>query len=175
MADRFVGVVSLPAVGGLGVDDPGPRPSLALPFTCGERWQLTTYQSHNPEDRKLDLFRVGGTTRGSVVRASAPGRVRQLVRPGGVKVDHGGRWYTLYLHMDGVTVTPGQEIAAGQEIGRVGSVGTHVAHLHYEQLFDANGDGNARTPEIVGPVLAGVAYHLTGDGPFPVVRSANAC
>ncbi len=159
----------------LGVDDPGPRPAFALPFGCGERWRLSTYSGHNPDDMKLDMFRVDGTTQDSVVRASAPGRVHQLVRPGGVKIDHGGRWYTLYLHMDGISVEPGDEVEEGQAIGRVGSVGTHTAHLHYEQLFDEAGDGNARPPDIVRPVLEGETYRLSPDGPFPVVRSANAC
>jgi murein DD-endopeptidase MepM/ murein hydrolase activator NlpD len=168
----------LPYVGdvtGFGVDEPGPRPAFALPFGCGQRWRLSTYSGHNPDDMKLDMFRVDGATRGSVVRASAAGRVRQLARPGGVKIDHGGRWYTLYLHMDGISVQPGDEIGAGQPIGRVGSVGTHTAHLHYEQLFDEAGDGNARPPDIVRPVLQGEAYRLSPDGPFPVVRSTNNC
>ncbi|WP_202805951.1 M23 family metallopeptidase [Actinopolymorpha alba] len=168
----------LPRLGpleGFGVDEPGPRPDFKLPFACGQRWRISTYRGHNPDEMKLDMFRSGGTTGGAVVRASAPGRVRQLVSPGGVKIDHGGRWYTLYLHMDDITVRPGQEIAQGQEIGRVGAVGTRVAHLHYEQLFDANGDGNARTPEMVHPVLEGVPYQLQPGGPFPVVRSTNAC
>lgn len=174
-ADRWFGAGPLGVVAGLRVDDPGPRPAFTLPFTCGERWRLSTYRGHNPDDMKLDLFRVDGSTEGSVVRASAPGRVRQLVRPGGVKIDHGGRWYTLSLHMDAITVSPGDEVAAGTPIGRVGAVGTHVAHLHYEQLYDSNGDGNARTPEMVGPVLETEAYRLGPDGPFPVVRSTNAC
>lgn len=175
--DRWWGL-TLPGLGrftSLGVDEPGPRPAFHLPFTCGERWQLTTYASHNPEDKKLDMFHVGGETAGAVVRASAPGRVRQLVRPGGVKIDHGGRWYTLYLHMDSISVDVGDEIAQGQEIGRVGSVGTRVAHLHYEQLFDQNGDGNARTWEIVHPVIQGERYSLTADSDFPVVESTNGC
>ncbi|MGH3487841.1 MAG: M23 family metallopeptidase [Actinopolymorphaceae bacterium] len=174
--DRWFGVgVSLGPIPGLTVDDPGPRPRFALPFTCGQRWRLSTYRGHNPDESKIDMFRMDGTTRGAVVRASAAGEVRQLVRPGGVKIDHGGRWYTLYLHMDDISVGPGDEVTRGQPIGRVGAVGTQAAHLHYEQLFDANGDGNARTPEIVPPVVQGAARALSPDGPFPVVRSTNGC
>jgi Peptidase family M23 len=174
--DRWFGVgVSLGPIPGLTVDDPGPRPRFALPFTCGQRWRLSTYRGHNPDESKIDMFRMDGTTRGAVVRASASGEVRQLVRPGGVKIDHGGRWYTLYLHMDDISVGPGDEVTRGQPIGRVGAVGTQAAHLHYEQLFDANGDGNARTPEIVPPVVQGAARALSPDGPFPVVRSTNGC
>lgn len=175
VADRWFGV-SVPGSRWITrVDEPGPRPAFKLPFTCGERWRLSTYRGHNPDDMKLDMFRIDGPTKGALVRASAPGRVRQLVRPGGVKIDHGGRWYTLYLHMTDITVVPGEEVAQGQVIGRVGAVGTHTAHLHYEQLFDQNGDGNARTWEMVHPVVEGVRHSLHPDGPFPVVRSTNAC
>lgn len=169
------GLPSLGPIGGLGVDEPGPRPNFTMPFACGQRWRLSTYRGHDPDDMKLDLFRIGGTTRGAIVRATAPGRVRQLVDPGGVKIDHGGRWYTLSLHMDHIAVEPGQEVVQGQEIGRVGSVGTQAAHLHYEQLYDENADGNARTWEMVHPVIQGVPYQLSPGGPFPVVRSTNAC
>jgi murein DD-endopeptidase MepM/ murein hydrolase activator NlpD len=92
-----------------------------------------------------------------------------------VKIDHGGRWYTLYLHMDDIAVSPGDEVSKGQPIGRVGAVGTQSAHLHYEQLFDKNGDGNARSPEIVPSVIQGIGRRLSPDGPFPVVRSTNGC
>jgi murein DD-endopeptidase MepM/ murein hydrolase activator NlpD len=158
-----------------GPDEPGPRPDFRLPFACGERWRMTTYEGHNPEHKKLDMYRRGGTTRGSVVRASAAGEVIFLPNPGGVKIDHGGRWNTLYLHMDQISVSVGDQVEAGQEIGRVGSVGTSVAHLHYEQLFDDDGDGWARTSEMVYPVIQGKEYRLDADDEFPVVTSTNAC
>lgn len=156
-------------------DEPGPRPAFRLPFACGERWQLTTYENHNPEDKKLDMYRVDGETAGSVVRASAAGEVILLPRPGGVKIDHGGRWNTLYLHMDRIDVEVGQWVERGQAIGRVGSVGTQVAHLHYEQLFDRDGDGWARTSEMVHPIIQGEEYRLDASDEFPVVTSRNQC
>ncbi|HEY8455927.1 MAG TPA: M23 family metallopeptidase [Actinopolymorphaceae bacterium] len=175
LADRWLGTSILGRLTGVGVDEPGPRPNFSLPFTCGQRWRLSTYRGHDPDDMKLDMFRMDGPTEGVLVRASAAGRVRQLVYPGGVKIDHGGRWYTLYLHMTDIRVRPGDEVVRGQPIGRVGSVGTHAAHLHYEQLFDQSGDGNARTWEMVHPVIQGKKYQLSPDGPFPVVRSTNGC
>ncbi|REF36101.1 M23 family metallopeptidase [Thermasporomyces composti] len=175
VADRWFGVGVPGSQWFSRVDEPGPRPAFKLPFTCGERWRLSTYRGHNPDEKKLDMFRMDGPTEGAPVRASAPGRVRQLVRPGGVKIDHGGRWYTLYLHMTDISVRPGEEVVQGQVIGRVGAVGTHTAHLHYEQLFDQDGDGNARTWEMVHSVLEGQRLNLSPDGPFPVLRSTNAC
>jgi murein DD-endopeptidase MepM/ murein hydrolase activator NlpD len=151
------------------------RPAFQMPFACGENWRLSTYKGHNPEDKKLDYFRQGGPTEGGTVVASAAGEVRRLVRPGGVKLYHGKGWYTLYLHMDGIRVEPGQQVAAGQPIGSVGAVGTRVAHLHYEQLFDSDADGDAPPPEIVHPVIQGKEYSLDADNPFPTVTSTNAC
>jgi hypothetical protein len=52
-------------------------------------------------------------------------------------------------------------------------VGTHTAHLHYEQLFDSNGDHDGENDEIVNPVIHGTEYHLNPSGPFPNVTSNN--
>lgn len=41
-------------------------------------------------------------------------------------------WYTLYLHMDKVSVEVGQKLTKGQEIGEIGDVGTDMGpHLHF--------------------------------------------
>lgn len=168
--------------GGLTVPIPGlysvsweARPDFTLPFACGEQWRLTTYRGHNPDDMKVDMYRMDGQTRGSVVRASAPGRVKQLVHPGGVKIDHGEGWYTLSLHMEEISVDVGVELERGDPIGFVGSVTTSVAHLHYEQLFDADAKGNARPPDMVHPIVQGVEYRLHPDDEFPVVESSDGC
>lgn len=159
------------------VDEPGPRPEFALPFACGEQWRLSTYAGHNPDDKKVDMYRLDGDTEGGVVRASADGVVDRLTEPGGVKIDHGGRWYTLYLHMTDIRVEQGEELTAGQPIGRVGAVGTSAAHLHYEQINDANGDGWASTPgEIVTPVIQGERYELApNQDAWPELTSTNSC
>ena len=52
-----------------------------------------------------------------------------------ITVDHGGGVVTRYAHMfnDGVLVRVGQQVAAGQQIARVGSNGVGTAcHLHFE-------------------------------------------
>lgn len=191
----LVGVLGVAAVGtvaylsrdywwpeGLVVPIPGlyevsreERPNFTMPFACGEQWRLTTYANHNPDDMKLDMYRVDGQTQGAVVRASAPGRVHQLVHPGGVKIHHGHGWYTLSLHMEPVTVEVGQELQRGDPIGEVGAVATSVAHLHYEQLFDADGKGNARPRDMVHPIVQGTEYRLHPDDEFPVVTSETGC
>ncbi len=50
-------------------------------------------------------------------------------------VDHGYGFQTLYAHMQGVNVRPGQRVSRGQQIGTVGSSGmSSGSHLHYEVI-----------------------------------------
>jgi len=54
-----------------------------------------------------------------------------------VIIDHGNKISTLYGHMSSRAVTEGQEILAGQNIGRVGSTGWSTGpHLHFEVRKD---------------------------------------
>ncbi|MGX1268387.1 M23 family metallopeptidase [Streptomyces phaeoluteigriseus] len=151
------------------------RPDFRLPFACGETWQLQTYQGHAPDDKKLDMYRVGGPTLGASVVASAAGTVTELFEPGGLEINHGGGWFSVYLHMDRIDVRLGQQVSSGTPLGRLGLVGTTSAHLHYEQLYDTNGDNDGETDEMVHPVLQGTEYRLSPSGPFPQVTSTNAC
>jgi hypothetical protein len=132
---------------------PGPRPLFQLPVACGEIWRLSTYPGH--DDFDVDLFPTEGESWGRPVLASAGGTVtesgingalggRTPENPNGpkgrgggywVKIDHGGRWETQYLHMlEPPLVEVGDDVAPGQQIGKVGSTGNSGApHLHYEQ------------------------------------------
>jgi len=50
-----------------------------------------------------------------------------------VMIDHGNGFVTLYAHMSEIYVTPGQPIAKGQAIGRMGCTGRCTGtHLHFE-------------------------------------------
>lgn len=132
---------------------PGPRPPFQLPVACGETWRLGTYPGH--DDYDVDLFPTRGEAWGRPVLASAAGTVVEAGingslggrtpdnprgprgRGGGywVKLDHGGRWETQYLHLlEAPLVREGQRVAGGEQLGRVGSTGNSGApHLHYEQ------------------------------------------
>ncbi|MBB5723429.1 MULTISPECIES: M23 family metallopeptidase [Alphaproteobacteria] len=82
-------------------------------------------------------------TRGTPVKATAPGRVSFIGRRGGygrvVEIAHGSATLTRYAHLSEVpdTLEQGQRVMAGDMIGRVGATGTATGpNLHYEVLVD---------------------------------------
>jgi hypothetical protein len=116
--------------------EPGPfrRPVeggyVTSPF--GERREFSTggSESHIGTD-------FGGLPEGTPVYAAARGRVvfaREFVIRGNfVCIDHGRGLFTLYNHMSALTVTEGQTVEAGQQIGAIGQSGVATGpHLHFE-------------------------------------------
>ncbi|RVU16607.1 M23 family metallopeptidase [Methylobacterium oryzihabitans] len=80
---------------------------------------------------------------GAAARAAAAGTVVAAEYSGGygnmVEVDHGHGISTRYAHLSAIGVAPGQGVAAGQVVGRVGSTGRSTApHLHYETRIDGD-------------------------------------
>lgn len=59
-----------------------------------------------------------------------------------VVVDHGNGMSTLYAHMSALTVSAGQMVSEGQQVGQVGSTGSSTGpHLHFEvRINGANVD-----------------------------------
>lgn len=54
-----------------------------------------------------------------------------------VMIDHGNGKISIYGHLSGVTVSPGQTVQAGQLIGYVGSTGYSTGpHLHFEMRYN---------------------------------------
>jgi murein DD-endopeptidase MepM/ murein hydrolase activator NlpD len=54
-----------------------------------------------------------------------------------VVVEHDGGVRTRYAHLSAVTVQPGQQLAEGEVLGRVGRSGRATGpHLHFEVLKD---------------------------------------
>ena len=50
-----------------------------------------------------------------------------------VLIDHGYGFQTLYAHLSGVAVKPGQKVKRGEKVGYVGATGlAQGVHLHYE-------------------------------------------
>lgn len=86
---------------------------------------------------------------GTVVKAVAKGRVDYTSDDYAsygeiVIVNHGDSYYTLYAHLSEISVAVGQELSAGQTIGRSGDTGSlKGAILH----FEVRRGGTALNPE----------------------------
>jgi len=78
-----------------------------------------------------------GSPDGTPVHAPADGRVVKAAMANGygreIDIDHGNGIVTVYGHLKGFNVVPGQMVVKGQVIGFVGHSGrTTGSHLHYE-------------------------------------------
>jgi murein DD-endopeptidase MepM/ murein hydrolase activator NlpD len=84
---------------------------------------------------------------GTPIVAAAAGTVVSMNSSGAaygihVVLKHADGVYTLYAHMSASTVSMGQSVAAGQQVGNVGSTGTSSGpHLHFEVRNDPTGFG----------------------------------
>jgi len=81
---------------------------------------------------------------GQDIQAAGSGRVVSAGTEGNygetVVIEHAGGLRTRYAHLSAASVTPGQEVAAGQVVGRAGRSGRATAtHLHFE-VTTATGD-----------------------------------
>jgi murein DD-endopeptidase MepM/ murein hydrolase activator NlpD len=90
---------------------------------------------YNRYHEGLDFSAYGGTP----VYAPAAGTVafaKELVARGGaVLLDHGLGIYSGFYHLSEVLVEPGEAVAEGQLLGRVGSTGLSTGnHLHWDLL-----------------------------------------
>ncbi len=81
---------------------------------------------------------AGGGIYGASIRAADSGTViRALYYTTGygyhVMLDHGGNNWTVYGHMSSISVSYGQYVSKGEEVGKVGSTGNSTGpHLHFE-------------------------------------------
>lgn len=119
-----------------------PTQRWSAPFLPPLRGPITTefgeMRAYN--DGPFDSWHNGldiGAPEGAPIVAAAPGRVVYAgalpIRGNFTAIDHGLGILTLYLHQSQILVTVGQEVAAGELIGRVGSTGLSTgAHLHWE-------------------------------------------
>ena len=151
--------------------DPIPnRPHFLLPFPSGSVIHLQTYRGHNPDDKKIDMYRAGMKT-GSDILASAAGLVHQQFDPGGIEIRHGNGWFTTYMHMS-KRAPVGTEVRQGDWVGTMGSVGTGYPHLHHEQLFIRSEALNADTGDMVNAIIEGKGP-LIMDPDHPVVMTST--
>ncbi len=115
-------------------------PAFQMPFSCGQVWEGQTRTNHSPAN-SVDLNRYDDF--GDAVVASASGRVSTVQNLGStsygkyVVVDHGGGWKSYYAHLNSFSVSVGQNVSQGQQIGTLGNTGGSTGpHLHYEQRYN---------------------------------------
>lgn len=64
---------------------------------------------------------------------NAPGSEGNASYGNFVKLKHGNGYFTLYAHLESVSVKSGESVAKGQAIGYMGNTGnSYGAHLHFE-------------------------------------------
>jgi murein DD-endopeptidase MepM/ murein hydrolase activator NlpD len=107
---------------------------------------------------------------GETVGASMSGRVAFAGVRGGygnlVVVDHGLGIATYYAHLSAVSVVAGEEVAAGQVVGYVGTTGRSTGpHLHYEVRANGYPLNPATNIAVVGDHLYVYGRHLTPRAP----------
>jgi hypothetical protein len=110
-----------------------------------------TYDGHHGHDSLIRTFReqavgvpVFAALGGTVIEAhdGEPDMNTELdeqARANFVMIDHGGGYVGLYFHFrqGSVAVVPGQEVAAGTQLGLTGSSGySNWPHLHFETWKD---------------------------------------
>jgi murein DD-endopeptidase MepM/ murein hydrolase activator NlpD len=135
---------------------PLARPTTATAESSGFGVRVDPFTRHAAFHPGLDFPGVRMTP----VHATAPGLITFTgVRTGygnTVEVDHGGGFKTRYAHLASIAVRPGQRVAAGAQLGGMGSTGRSTGtHLHYEVWVN----GRVQNPERF--VRAG-AYALQG-------------
>ncbi|WP_431926290.1 FG-GAP-like repeat-containing protein [Nonomuraea jabiensis] len=160
-------------------------PNYQLPFPCGQKWRLNTWDSsHAPA---LDMVREPQSdTEGSPLVAPASGTVNQSYYHSNagnmIQINHGGGHFTTYIHLQSRAVSVGDRVTQGQTIGRVGHTGptsNGTPHLHFEQGYDADGDGTVswgfEGAERVTARFDGKAYGPAPGGEWRNVESRNGC
>jgi murein DD-endopeptidase MepM/ murein hydrolase activator NlpD len=128
---------------------------LTLPLdsatTSAFGWRSDPFRGRRKFHNGVDLRAAYGTE----VPTAAPGKVTFAGERGAygllVVVEHANGVETRYAHLSSADVQPGDSVAAGQTIGRVGSSGRSTApHLHFEVLLD----GKRVNPEQIASARA---------------------
>lgn len=114
---------------------PSPGPSITSSFGVRKDPLLGTPAMHSGLDFRAPMS--------SDVRVTAAGKVVSAGWNGGygrmVEVEHASGYTTRYAHMSKILVKEGEELKAGDVVGKVGSSGRSTGpHLHYE--VRRNGD-----------------------------------
>lgn len=124
---------------------PGPatyralrRPLKRVPIALGRPVRGLLTDRFGPRGNRFHTGLDYAAPAGRAVRAAAPGVVVSAGWDTGgygrlVVVRHAHRVHTWYAHLRGFRVRPGQAVASGERLGRVGATGRATGpHLHFE-------------------------------------------
>lgn len=108
-------------------------PAAAWSISSGFGYRRDPFTGHGAMHAGLD-FRAGY---GSPIHAAAKGRISFVGQKSGygrvVEISHGNGLMTRYAHMSAFRARVGQQVAAGDVIGAIGSSGRSTGpHLHFE-------------------------------------------
>ena len=141
------------------IDGNAATPVAAGGYSVSARWGAVG--SWSRYHTGVDLAAPVGTP----LRAAADGVV--IPANGGgwagthVVIRHSDGSATLYAHMSGASVSPGQTVKAGQPIGAVGMTGrTFGPHLHFEHYPNASTVGDPYTTDDPARWLMGLGVNL---------------
>lgn len=122
-----------------------------------------TRRYHYPSGRETRGFHLGidyPKPEGTPVYASGEGLVvmaeERILTGNTVIIEHFPGTYSLYYHMSSLATRVGQEVAAGDLIGRVGMMGLATGpHLHWELRVNSHAVNPAtlRNPDFVAKLL----------------------
>lgn len=123
--------------------DKPQKQSFAFPVNAGVTCGFGGYPGHKGTDFGVGMgTSVKASKSGTVTIAAAPcphnyGKQGNCGCSGGygnyVKINHGDGTETLYAHLTSLSVSAGQHVSQGQEIGKSGSTGYSTGpHLHFE-------------------------------------------
>lgn len=112
---------------------PSGNPADVLMMSSGFGYRSDPFSGAGAMHAGLDFRGPIGTP----ILAAAPGRVSFVGQKSGygnvVEVDHGQGIMTRYAHLSGFTSQVGAQVAAGEQIAKMGSTGRSTgSHLHFE-------------------------------------------
>jgi murein DD-endopeptidase MepM/ murein hydrolase activator NlpD len=130
--------------------------SAAKPGPTGFTWPLPvatpgyiTQNFGNNGHRGVDIGVGGWAYNGKIpALAVAAGKVVECTNHYSwgkyVLIDHGGGYVTRYAHLDSFSVSLGQTVTRGQQVGKIGSTGNSTGpHLHLELMAPVGAGGKS--------------------------------
>lgn len=112
---------------------PSGRPTAAPMLSSSFGYRRDPFNGHAAFHAGVDF----PGSYGQPILSAAPGKVSFVGQRSGygnvVEIEHGNGLMTRYAHLSGFNVRPGQQVARGASIARMGSTGRSTGtHLHFE-------------------------------------------